>query len=729
MTSQMIFQRYEFKYLMNFRQLQAVLTAMEPYMVPDEYSHSSIRNLYLDTPDFRLIRRSLEKPVYKEKLRVRSYGRAGADAPVFVELKKKCRSVVYKRRISMPQDQALGCLSGTELWPESQIGAELAYAVDFYKNLHPAVFLSYERDAFHGAEDKDFRVTFDTAIRYRQQELTLNSETWGTPILPPGQVLMELKVAGGLPLWMAHVLSQQRIYKTSFSNAVQLNGDGAVCNSDSVTIEGSRITIGEEGVYLLSGTLADGQIVINAGETDKVQLVLKGVDITSSTSAAIYALEADKVFITLAEGTENTLTNGGEYVAIDENNIDGVIFAKTDLTLNGSGGLTINAQAGHGVVSKDDLVITGGSYTVTAASHGLSGKDSIAIADGTFSITSGKDGIHAENSDDLTLGTLYIAGGSFTIDSQGDAVSAQGALQIDGGTFDLYTGEGSESVEMTSADELGQMGRGPRGGWAEQAEGTAAQTQEDTVSQKGIKGEGSFTVNGGTFTIDSADDCLHAGGEMLLAAGTFTLRSGDDAVHCDAALTIQSGTFTIPYCYEGIEGLSITVEDGVYDIVSHDDGLNAAGGADRSGFGGRQQDAFASGSGSFILINGGTFTIVSSGDCIDSNGDLTINGGTLELTCNGSGDTALDCDGTYTNNGGDVTTNDGSENNPGQMGGGIGGAGGQRGSMTGQLEGQAGAAPGSHSSDNPARQGGERPGQQPDGGGQVPAGAQSTEEQ
>lgn len=482
-------------------------------------------------------------------------------------------------------------------------------------------------------------------------------------------------------------------YDESEAIAIQLGGDSASCDSGSVVIDGGTVTITAEGVYLLSGTLTDGQIIVNAGDTDKVQLVLNGVDITCSTSAAIYALEADKVFVTLAEGTENTLTNGGEYIAIDDNNIDAVIFAKTDLTLNGSGSLIINAQAGHGVVSKDDLVVTGGSYTITAASHGLSGKDSVAIADGTFAITSGKDGIHAENSDDASLGYLYIAAGSFTIASQGDAVSAQGALQIDGGTFDLYTGEGSESVEMTTSDQFGQMGGQRGGGMAAQAGTTAtqttaavaaaqtvetsdAQTEEDSVSQKGIKGESLYVINGGTFTIDSADDSLHAGGEMVIAAGTFNLSSGDDAIHCDDALTIQSGTFTIPYCYEGIEGLSITIEDGVFDITSHDDGLNAAGGTDSSGFGGfgsRQQDTFASSSDSFIVINGGTFTIVSTGDCVDSNGSLTINSGTLDLTCNGSGNTALDCDGTYTNNGGDVTTNDGSESNPGQMGGGMGG--------------------------------------------------------
>lgn len=182
----------------------------------------------------------------------------------------------------------------------------------------------------------------------------------------------------------------------------------------------------------------------------------------------------------------------------------------------------------------------------------------------------------------------------------------------------------------------------------------------------------------GSFILDTADDSIHAGGDILIAGGEYSLQSGDDAVHSDAAITIQNGTFTIPYCYEGIEGLSVTIDGGTFNITSVDDGINAAGGADSSGFGGARsgQEQFAASSNSFIIINGGSFAIVSTGDCIDSNGSLTINGGTLKLTCNGSGNTAIDCDGTYANNGGDVTTNDGSESNPGQMGGGMAGPGG-----------------------------------------------------
>lgn len=217
MNDQMIFQRYEFKYRLTTSQLQAVLLAAKPHIVPDEYHHSSIRNIYLDTPDFRLIRRSLEKPIYKEKLRLRSYGAAEAGDAVFVELKKKYRSVVYKRRLSLEREQAMNCVFGKAPWPNTQIGGELAYAMAFYGNLRPAVFLSYERDAYHGIQDPQLRMTFDTRILYRRQGLSLGAEPWGVPLLGPDQVLMELKVAGGLPLWLTRVLSSQGIYRTTFS--------------------------------------------------------------------------------------------------------------------------------------------------------------------------------------------------------------------------------------------------------------------------------------------------------------------------------------------------------------------------------------------------------------------------------------------------------------------------------------------------------------------------------
>ena len=185
-------------------------------------------------------------------------------------------------------------------------------------------------------------------------------------------------------------------YDENECTAIQLSDDGSSCDSQSVSIEGQTVTITEEGTYLLSGSLSDGSVVIYTDENVKVRLILNGVSINSSSSAAIYVKSADKVFITLAPDTENVLSNGGTYETVDDNNIDSAIFSKSDLTLNGSGSLKVTAKEGHGVVSKDDLVITGGTYNIEAASQGLSGKDSIRILDGDFTVTAGKDALHAK---------------------------------------------------------------------------------------------------------------------------------------------------------------------------------------------------------------------------------------------------------------------------------------------------------------------------------------------
>lgn len=457
-------------------------------------------------------------------------------------------------------------------------------------------------------------------------------------------------------------------YDEEASAKITLSEDSASSDSDAVQISDSTVTITDEGTYILSGTLHNGMIVVNAEDTDKVRLVLNGAAITNSTSAAIYILEADKVFITTASGTENTLGNGGEYVAIDDNNIDAVVFSKSDLTLNGAGTLAINSSAGHGVVSKDDLVLTSGTYDITAANHGLSGKDSVRIASGTYTITSGKDGIHAENADDTNMGFLYIAGGTFTITADGDGISSSAYLQIEDGSFTITTGEGSASAVMTTDT----VDFGQRDGLQNQTTDTS--TEDDSISQKGVKATGAITIAGGTFVTDTVDDSLHSNSDIHISHGVFELKSGDDTIHADAAVHLQNGDFTVAYCYEGIEGLSVTIDDGTFDIASVDDGINAGGGIDSSGFGGGRpnHESFSASSDNFITINGGNLVIVSTGDCIDSNGALTVNSGTLNLTCNGRGNTALDCDGNYANNGGDITTNDGSENNPGQMGGGRG---------------------------------------------------------
>ena len=218
MAFQTVFKRYELKYLLTPEQKGKVLAAMQPYMKLDKYGRTTIRNLYYDTDTYLLIRRSIEKPAYKEKLRIRSYSRASADSTIFVELKKKYKHVVYKRRISLPYTDAAAWLS-KERHPDkhTQIANEIDYFLDYYGSLHPTVFLSYEREAYYCNDGSDFRVTFDDNILCRQDDLSLASDVYGTPILPENRVLMEIKCSGGIPLWMTHALSEEKIYKTSFS--------------------------------------------------------------------------------------------------------------------------------------------------------------------------------------------------------------------------------------------------------------------------------------------------------------------------------------------------------------------------------------------------------------------------------------------------------------------------------------------------------------------------------
>lgn len=218
MSFQTVFKRYELKYMLTLEQKHRVLEAMSPYMKLDKYGKTTIRNLYFDTDTYLLIRRSIEKPIYKEKLRIRSYSKADADSTVFVELKKKYKHVVYKRRISMTETEAMKWLLGEKHTDKhTQISNEIDYFMELYGTLHPTVFLSYEREAYYSNDGTDFRVTFDDNILCRQGDLSLQADVYGTSILPENKVLMEIKCSGGIPLWMTEVLSKEKIYKTPFS--------------------------------------------------------------------------------------------------------------------------------------------------------------------------------------------------------------------------------------------------------------------------------------------------------------------------------------------------------------------------------------------------------------------------------------------------------------------------------------------------------------------------------
>lgn len=403
-------------------------------------------------------------------------------------------------------------------------------------------------------------------------------------------------------------------YEESGAVYVTLSDDGITGETDGVVIDGQTVTITEEGTYVFSGTLSEGQIVVDADDA-KVQIVLDNVDITCATNAAVYVKSADKVFVTLAEGSQNTLRNTDEYVAIDDNNIDAVIFSKSDLTLNGTGSLTIVSAEGHGIVSKDDLKITGGTYDITAAGHALSGKDSVRIADGTFVLTAGKDGIHSENEDNEEKGYIYIADSDFTITSDGDGMDASNIVQIEDGTFDITAGGGAANSQKTHESD---MPGGPGGGMPQNGEKPDGEdmpqdttTDESGTNTKGIKADGDMYLNGGTYQIDSADDSIHSNANITIADGTYTLATGDDGVHADDALIVNGGTITVTESYEGLEGLTVTINDGTIDITTRDDGINAAG--------------------EKMELNGGYIHILAGGDGMDSNGDLTINGGEIYI--------------------------------------------------------------------------------------------------
>ena len=441
---------------------------------------------------------------------------------------------------------------------------------------------------------------------------------------------------------------RQTEYSESSSVLVDLGNPAA---APGVTVSGSKVTVTQEGTYILRGSLADGQIVVDAGENAKLQLVLNNVSVTSSTSAALYILSADKVFVTLAEGTENSFQNGGVFEAIDENNIDGAIYSRQDLTFNGSGSLTLTSPVGHGIVCKDDLVFTGGQFTVNAASHGLDVNDSVRIADGRITINAGKDGIHVENTDDATLGFVYISDGQLTIAADGDGISSGYYTQISGGTFDLLCGGGYENgTKESSGGYGGFLGSGRPGGNG----GNSATTQSDGTSMKGIKSGSGILVDGGAFTIDSADDGVHGASDVIINGGDWKIASGDDGVHSDTVLTVTAGEFAIEECYEGLEAEKIYIRGGEFEIHASDDGLNAAGGTDSSGGGGRDEmfgggrpggggkpGGMGGNANACIEISGGQLKIYSGGDGLDSNGSLLISGGNTYVTNPTSGDVSV----------------------------------------------------------------------------------------
>jgi hypothetical protein len=418
------------------------------------------------------------------------------------------------------------------------------------------------------------------------------------------------------------------------STVIALSGTGATITGTGAEAKDGAVTITAAGIYVLSGKLSEGQIVVDVQDKGTVRLVLNGVDIHDSDSAPIYVKEAGKAIITLQDGTENIVTDDGTAYVLADASADepnAAIFSKADLTINGTGKLSVTGNYNNGITSKDNLKIMEGTIRIQAHDDGILGRDLVAVADGSINVKAEGDGVMATNDTDATKGIIAIAGGKFDIQAGADGIQAETTMLINGGTYTIVTGGGNVNGEV-HMEERG----GPRG-MAITTEATTSAEDTESTSTKGLKAGGDLIVNNGTFTIDSADDTLHSNGNIAINGGEIGMATGEDAIHADAQVIIAGGKIDITKSYEGIEGTIITINGGEVHVAASDDGTNA------SGENGSNQ----------LNINGGILYVDSAGDGLDANGSVKMTGGTAIV--NGptsSGNGSLDYDGTFEMTGG-----------------------------------------------------------------------------
>lgn len=484
-------------------------------------------------------------------------------------------------------------------------------------------------------------------------------------------------------------------YDESGSTKITLSGSSASVSGSGAEVNGTTITISKAGTYVISGTIDDGNIVIDAGKDDVVKLVLNNAEINSKTTSAIYASKCSKTILLLQDGTTNSVSDGSDYVTSTDSDDDdtsstasttsessdsddsdsdspnAAIYIKDDLTILGNGTLNVTGNANNGITSKDTLRITSGTINVTAAHHGINGKDNLAIENGKITVTATTgDGLRSTYSKDNTeKGNVHIENGEITITCGKDGIQAERNLTINNGTITITAGGGAASSSSSNNSGFGFGGDG--------------NSNSSTESIKGLKAGEDLTVNGGTVTVNSYDDSLHSNGDLTITGGTITVKSSDDGVHTDNILTIKNGTVTVEQSYEGLEGNIINISGGTIDVTASDDGINCSGGNDGSGFGGMDGNMqFGRGGGMrgasadtqdiqnnanitltaattdnssdnsssetpALNISGGTVYVNAQGDGLDSNGDLTISGGTIVVNgTTSSGNGILDHDGT-----------------------------------------------------------------------------------
>lgn len=413
----------------------------------------------------------------------------------------------------------------------------------------------------------------------------------------------------------------------------------------SLNEQSGDVEITNAGTYVLSGTLRNGSVKIAAGKNDVVRIVLNNVTIHATSYAAIYCTQAEKLIVSLPNGTTNELGDGTGYSANDTEAPTATLFAQDDMTINGTGTLQVSANENDAIASKDTLKIMEGSYTITSVDDGLVGRDFLYVHDGTFTLDVQGDGLKTTYDSDDTKGNMVIEAGTYTITTGSDALQSEHNLTIYDGSFTLTTGGGSvNSSSSSNANSAGGFGM-----WNH----STSSSSTDTASAKGIKAGTSIDIQGGTYQLDTSDDALHSNGTLNISYGNLVMLSGDDGVHADGDVTIQGGVIDIQKCYEGLEGSNIIIHAGDIQIIASDDGINAAGGNDSTEANGMPQDNFHASGNCTIEIHGGTIQIDASGDGIDSNGSIVQDGGVVIV--NGpsdAGNGALDYDSTYTLSGG-----------------------------------------------------------------------------
>ena len=419
---------------------------------------------------------------------------------------------------------------------------------------------------------------------------------------------------------------------TFFSNTIEGYGEGIVINKNIVTITSA-------GTYIISGTINDGRIIVDTKEDQPVRLVLNGADITSMESAPIYISSAEKAVLILPEGTNNNITDGKNYVVGNDESDepDSAIFSKSDLTINGTGSLTINANYKNAITSKDELKIMSGNITLNSTGDGIKGRDFVAIRDGIVNINAKEDGIKSNNDEDAEKGFVLIEGGSVNIIALEDGIQAETDISIKTAAINITSGGGYTNGESKADEQSGRGGFGSSNRTSTQNSASEASTADESTSKKGLKAADSITIESGRLEIDSADDSIHSNNIIYLDGGTISVSSGDDGLHADNAIYINNGDISILKSYEGIESANITINNGNVLVSSSDDGINISGETDSDS----------------LQINGGYVYVDAQGDGLDSNGSIYITNGTVVVngpTENNNG--ALDYDGTFKMTGG-----------------------------------------------------------------------------